>query len=259
MDAFTLTKWYLDCVDADGRAAIAYWTALGWRGLSISWHSVALYDPGAAPYERSSPARVPAPDRVGRGILWRTDPLACTLSCEPQIEPFSAHLPDDGRGVVEWRCEASAARTRVEISDHPGVEGCGYAERLLLTVAPWRLPIDEMRWGRWISADACRSIVWIDWRGAEPLTAVFVDGVRQARAMVTADKVTAGDFVLVLSRPRILHARSIGDIVGAVRPLRALLPAPWLAVEDRKCLSEGVLDGANPAAGWAIHEIVRFP
>jgi hypothetical protein len=165
---------------------------------------------------------------------------------------------DDHRGVVDWTCEAGAAHTSLVLGNC-SVEGLGYAERLLLTVAPWRLPIDEMRWGRWISADARSAIVWIAWRGAEPATVVFVNGVRQTGAVVTDDHVTADRHTLTLSSPRVLHARSIGDVLGRIRPLDALVPASWLSVEDRKCLSVGTLDGADRATGWAIHEIVRFP
>ena len=28
-----LTKWYVDCVDAAGRSAIVYWSAISWRGI----------------------------------------------------------------------------------------------------------------------------------------------------------------------------------------------------------------------------------
>jgi hypothetical protein len=258
MDSFSLTKWYQDAVDPAGRAAIAYSTALGWRGLTVSWHAVALYEPGCPPRERTSLAAADPPSHEDGRITWRPRALDATFSADPLVEPFNIRFLDDRRGVVDWTCEACSTRARMALGDC-SVEGLGYAERLRLTVAPWHLPIDEMRWGRWIAADRRRAIVWIDWRGAEPVTAVFVDGVRQSRATVTDDQVTAGDLVLTLSAPRVLHARSIGDIVGRIRPLRALMPASWLAVEDRKWLSEGTLHGARAATGWAIHEMVRFP
>ena len=45
-------------------------------------------------------------------------------------------------------------------------EGTGYAERLELSIRPWRLPIRELRWGRFVSEGA--SMAWIDWQGADP-------------------------------------------------------------------------------------------
>jgi hypothetical protein len=258
MDSFSLTKWYQDSVDPAGRAAIAYSTALAWRGLMVSWHAVALYEPGSSTREWTSMARTDLPARENGRITWQPRALGATFAADPLLDPFNVRFIDDNRGVVDWTCEAGAARTSVALGNC-SVEGLGYAERLLLTVAPWRLPIDEMRWGRWISADGRRAIVWIDWRGAEPATAVFVNGVRQAGAVVTDDHVTADRLALTLSSPRVLHARSIGDILARIRPLGALVPASWLAVEDRKCLSVGTLDAADRATGWAIHETVRFP
>jgi len=261
MDSFSLTKWYLDGVDHTGRSAIVYWTALGLGGLTITWHSVAIYEPGKEPYLRSSLAHSAEPEEVGGGLSWRADALGCTVTCERRLAPFGARLLEGDAGIVDWRCEAGAARTRMECAGQPALAGPGYAERLILTIPPWRLPIDELFWGRWVSDGGDRSVVWIDWRGAHPLTAVWTDGVRQPQAEVGGDRIVAGDDVLTLSAPRTLHARSVGDIVRTIGPVAALLPASWLAVEDRKCLSAGVLTagGGTQESGWTIHERVRFP
>ena len=147
------------------------------------------------------------------------------------------------------------------MSDGTALSGLGYAERLTLGLPPWRLPIDELRWGRWIAADGGRSIVWIDWRGAQPLTAVFVDGVRHGAATVDDDRVAASDAVLLLTGRRVLHRRALSEVIGAAGPLARVFPAAWLGMEDRKWMSMGTLHGAGapPETGWAIHEHVRFP
>jgi hypothetical protein len=150
---------------------------------------------------------------------------------------------------------------QVTTSDGTALSGLGYAERLTLSIAPWRLPIEALRWGRWIAAEGGRSLVWIDWRGTHPLTAVFVDGVRQGAATVDDDRVAAADVILVLRDRRTLHQRALRDVIGAVGPLARMFPASWLDVEDCKWMSVGTLHGAggSPETGWAIHEHVRFP
>jgi hypothetical protein len=150
---------------------------------------------------------------------------------------------------------------QVMMSDGTALSGLGYAERLTLDLAPWRLPITELRWGRWIAADGGRSMVWIDWRGSRPLTAVFVDGVRAAASTVADDRIVAEDAVLVLTGQRTLHRRSLGDVIGAAGPLSRVFPATWLEVQDCKWMSTGTLHpaGARPETGWVIHEHVRFP
>jgi hypothetical protein len=146
-------------------------------------------------------------------------------------------------------------------SDARRLLGLGYAERLTLSLAPWRLPIDELRWGRWIAGDGLRSVVWIDWRGPRPLTAVYLDGAREPSAAVGDDVVTMGRSALFLTGRRVLHHRALRDIVGRSDALTRVLPEAWLEMQDCKWMSTGTLEatGGRTATGWAIHEHVRFP
>jgi hypothetical protein len=257
---FSFTKWYLDCVDADGRSVILYWAALAWRGLALTWHSVLLHEPGRQAVQRTSLVRVAAPRRRPGAIAWRAPALGCMVSASPRQESFAIRLLDGGRGAVDWHCEAPAAETSVEVAGHAPIRGPGYAERLVLTLAPWRLPIDELRWGRWIAADASRSVVWIDWRGARPATWIFVDGVPQPPAEVTEEGVCAGDASLELEARQPLPARSLRDLIGSIAPLRAMVPASLLALREIKWRSAGTLlaAGKPPLSGWAVHELVSF-
>jgi hypothetical protein len=257
---FSFTKWYLDCVDADGRSVILYWAALAWRGLALTWHSVLLHEPGRQPLQRTSLVRVAAPCRCADAIAWRCPALGCEISAVSRQGPFAVRLLDGARGAVDWTCEAPAAAVSVEVTGHAPIRGPGYAERLVLTLAPWRLPIDELRWGRWIAADASRSVVWIDWRGARPATWIFVDGVRQPPAGVTEEGFVAGDTALRLDARQALPTRSLRDLIGSIAPLKATLPASLLALRETKWRSAGTLlaAGGAPLSGWAIHELVSF-
>jgi len=262
MQTFSLTKWYLDCVDAEGRVAIVYWSALAWRGAEISWHSLAVYQPGAAPLERSSTKAVPPPTNADGALTWHTAPLKCRLTCHSRVPVFAQRLLDCDEGLVDWRCESAHGDVIVECDDHETVRGKGYAECLSMTLPPWRLPIDELRWGRWIAADGDRSVVWIDWRGSHPLTAIFVDGQIQPAASVGDDRIESGDAVLALTDRHTIYSRSLSDTLGKLRPMLApVLPHSWLAVEDRKWRSRGTLRvaGRPDETGWVIHETVRWP
>jgi hypothetical protein len=150
---------------------------------------------------------------------------------------------------------------QVTTSDGTFFSGLGYAERLTLGHAPWRLPIDELRWGRWIASEGSRSAVWIDWRGPHPLTVVFVDGAREPSAVVGDDVISTGRAALTLTGRRVLHHRALRDIVGSSVALTRVLPAAWLEMQDCKWMSTGTLEvpGGRTETGWAIHEHVRFP
>jgi len=140
------------------------------------------------------------------------------------------------------------------------VRGPGYVERLVLTVPAWRLPIRELRWGRWHDAAARRSLVWIDWRGEAPRTWVFVDGARAPGAVVTDECVRAEGLTLLLSQRRTLQARRFAEIATAIPSLRAVTPKSMLALRETKWFSAGTLHESDAAgqAGSAIHELAVF-
>jgi hypothetical protein len=259
-DGFALTKWYLDCVDPAGRAAVAYWAALSWRGLSLLWQNVTRYDPGRTPVEHSSLARVGPPVRDGEMLTWHSEPLGCSVELRPRRPALEVRLLGDDRGAVDWRCETGGTDATFQVGGER-LTGRGYAERLVLTLPPWRIPIRELRWGRWIARDADRSVVWIDWRGSHPATWVLVDGALVPEATVSDAAVRAGDLALDLTEPRTLHERSLDRVVNAIAPLQGLLPASLLALRECKWLSAGECRSAAaaPLAGWAIHELVVFP
>ena len=261
MDGFALTKWYIDCVDGHGRSAMVYSSALAWGRATVSWHSLSIHQPGIDPTHDSSLARLALPGREGPRVFWQARPLGCTVICRPARAPFSQRLLEQADGFVDWQCEASAATVEIELAGQPGLCGTGYAERLVMTLPPWRLPIEELRWGRWVSDDACRSLVWIDWQGPAPRTDVYMDGQPQAPARVADDRVQAGKAVLVLAERRTLYSRSLGSALAGLGPILSMLPSSWRAVDDTKWIRRAHLDvpGTPAEEGWCIHEQVRFP
>jgi len=258
--AFTLTKWYVDCVAPDGRAVIGYWTSLAWRGLALTWQNVVLYEPGRPPARRSSLASAPPPAVSGDAISWSAPALGCVIDVALRQPPFAERLLEDDTGIVEWQVQAPAGVVSVDMRGFAPVRGPGYAERIRITVPPWRLPIRELRWGRWHDAAPDRSVVWIDWRGESPRTWVFVDGIRTSSAVVTDDGVSAGPMNLVLGERRTLEDHALSDIVATIPPLQALVPKSLLALRQTKWCGSGTLSDGSDASlsGHAIHEVVVF-
>jgi hypothetical protein len=253
-----LTKWYFDCVAPDGRVVIGYWAALSWRQLEWNWQNVVLHEPGRAPVRRSSLVRAPPPAVAGESITWSAPALRCRIEVASRQRPIEQRLLEDETGVVEWRVEAPAARVSVDLGGSAPVQGPGYVERIQLTVPPWRLPIRELRWGRWIDAAAGRSVVWIDWRGETPRTWVFVDGVLAPAATVADERVRAGAVDLVLGDSRTLEAQSFTEITASIPLLHSVVPKAILALRQTRWCSLGTLREGDtaPRTGHAIHELV---
>jgi hypothetical protein len=259
---FALTKWYMDCVDADGRTAIAYSTTLTWRGLSVNWHSLATAEPGTPPMERTTTGSIAAPAIENGDITWDAGSLESRFTCQSRTAPIARRLLDNSDGTIDWCCESSCANVTVERAGHKPIRGRGYVECLTMTLPPWRLPIETLRWGRWIGDAVDRSVVWIDWRGPHPLTAVFANGHPQANAVVADAGLTLDGATLSFGRAETLYARSLGDALGVLRPVLApLLPSAWFALEDRKQMCRATLQSGERDAveGWAILETVNWP
>jgi hypothetical protein len=255
-----MTKWYADCVDPAGRAAIAYWASVTIGPANFVWHSVAVYEPGAPPHECTSFADVPPPTVTGDGIRWPAPALGCELVASGSGPAPELELHDSDRGTIAWQCMAPSARTVICVDGHAPVAGGGYVERLVMTVPPWRLPFEELRWGRWIGHDGTRSCAWIDWRGEEPRTWMLVNGVPRAGARVFDALVRVDDASLALPRPRTLHARSLDDVARLLGPFAALVPDSLRVLRETKWCSPGDWcdAGGTPGGGWAIHERTVF-
>jgi hypothetical protein len=180
------------------------------------------------------------------------------MDFEPRQPPIEERLLEGDSGVVEWRVEAPAAEVSVSLRGFAPLRGTGYAERILITIPPWRLPIRELRWGRWIGEAASRSVVWIDWRGESPRTWVFVDGAAAPMSEVTEEGVRAGALEIALGGGRALQARTLAEIASSIPPLRAVVPQSFLGLRQSRWCSDGLLREGNaaPLAGRAIHEVV---
>src|SRR5438034_9233880 len=238
--SFELRKWYLDCVDAEGNAAIAYWAKLRWRYINLYYRRVA----------------VNGVERRCTEISWRQ-----SVSMEASAPPIRRRLFEGPDGIVDWSCEMPRAKARIG-----DVRGDGYAELLRMTGPPWKLPIDELRWGRFIGGET--SVAWIEWRGPLPQKLVFRDGVErdgvvhddrvelplvgQALACPDRLKPVPQRAVLHFGRDRVLADRTVGD---ALPLLKWLFPRRIRNARERKWCSRATL---GEVSGWAIHEIVSF-
>lgn len=212
---------------------IAYWARLAWRGVSVAYSSV-LFD-GAA--DEHLFAIVP-PAIDGDTLTWSAAPLQLEMAMTRQTPAFETTLMDG----VQWRCLMPSASARVRWRDHE-LRGGGYAEVLEMSVAPWKLPIDELRWGRFIGAG---SLVWIEWIGEHPLTLYVSNGA----------PIDAADVVLTIDDERVIRDATLGETLAF---LRRLLPKRIVDTRETKWSGRASLRrGENVDRGTVVYETVRF-
>jgi hypothetical protein len=247
---FELIKWYADAVSAAGDYWIGYSARLRIGRFSAGYSSV-LHNGG----ERHS-LQPCAIAEIAGGVFWRLPALGIAGNWRGTGHPIRRLLYEDAEGAVDWECLLPSAS-----AETGGVTGLGYVERLRLTIAPWRLPIRRLRWGRFLSAR--NSLVWIDWEGDFNSRSVFRNGDPVAAARIDDDGLLLeGGVVLRFDRGLVIRRGPLGStVLAAVPGLDRFAPMRMLQVEERKWRSAAILEtpGAPADRGWAIHEAVTWP
>jgi hypothetical protein len=193
------------------------------------------------------------------GLTWVSPSLGLEARLTPRCSGAESQLYDG----VKWRCVMPSADAIVQLPDRT-IRGRGYGELLEITIAPWRLPIRELYWGR--ATCGATSLVWIRWSGAHPLQQAWRNGMAVAATEVEDDRVLlAGGMRLEMSERVVLREERLAETLKPLRSLAAI-GARALGVRalndaiERKWRSRGILfDGDRRIdEGWVIHERVEF-
>ncbi len=258
---FLLSKWYMDCVSDEGDVFIAYAASLRWKALKINYSSTLRRQHDAQTEANTSLKRYCAPEVSGDSIHWSSKALGVEGKWTALAQPIERTIFESDAGRVEWRCLHPRATAEVSTRNRHQLKGLGYVECLTMSIPPWRLPIDELRWGRFLSNND--ALVWIDWRGASNVRLVFLNGVQIESAEVTEREVVLKQekVILALDEDQLLREGPlIKTALSMIPGIQKLIPLRSLNAYERKWRSRGILScHENVSAGWTIHEIVRWP
>ncbi len=253
---FHLKKWYLDCTAEDGHAFIAYWATVNWGAIKLSYASLIHSAPDAPKTESSTTFRPgPPPELANTKLSWSCPNLNVDGTWSKLCPSAERTLLKNDAGTLKWSCLMPRSQASLSIR---GVtyQGLGYVEHLEMTIAPWLLPIRELRWGQWQSPTT--SLAWIDWRGKLPLSLILRDGLEVPGTISDTEiRLDSGE-QLSLDTNRIIRDGELGaTVLRAIPGVSNLLPPALLRTHEKKWLSRGVLSPQN-ASGFSIHERVVF-
>jgi len=258
--AFQLSKWYLDCVTETGDAAVLYWASLRWGVLRLNYGAALVSLAGDKAEQRYTLRPEHAPEcRADGTIRWCCDRLDVAAQWTGRADGIERTLLDGPRGRIRWNCILPMADASVRVGQHT-LRGLGYVEHLTMTVKPWQLPIDELRWGRFISASD--SLVWISWRGSLPRTWVFANGTELTDAKVGSLGVESSKEVLglIIDDGHVLRSgRLVSTALRSLSWIASLMPR-WRAACETKWVARALVtspSGSNH--GWVVHELVQWP
>jgi hypothetical protein len=257
--SFSLDKWYMDLVAEDGEVVVGYAADVHLFALHLHYASILMRRGGQT--RSMASLRKATPVVEDKTLRWTSRALGVRGTWTADGEGTKETLLSGDAGSVEWDCLMPLAKVEIELEGGRIVRGLGYAEHLTMSIAPWDLPIDELRWGRFTAEGA--SVVWLEWRGPQEKRIVLkhgarVSGVIEDRRIEVPDdeaRVTIEDGALLRDGPLGSSA------LGAIAELHPILPGKLLGIVERKIVAPATLEQpfASAVRGWAISEVVTWP
>ena len=259
---FQLLKWYLDLVTEEGTLLVCYAARLRWGGARIGYTSL-LHSPGTGPAHDATTirrVRLPRFDDGDRTLTWASEPLDVAGRWTRAAPPIRQVLLDTPAGGIEWSCHLPRARGVIQWEGTEYV-GWGYAESLLLTIPPWKVPFRTLWWGR--HASESHAVVWIQWEGGERRRWIWLDGEAAPDACLGGAGVSGlgGGRELRLEPGREVRNRAVLEAITDPLPdFARRLGGSLAAMREHKRVSRSaVVESGRPLDhGWAVHEVVTW-
>ncbi|TLX73285.1 hypothetical protein E9993_15970 [Labilibacter sediminis] len=262
---FYLTKWFLDCIDEDGGTMIAYSAKMSWNGFSVPYTSVFLFQSGKVIINKSRLDQPVSPLKKGEIIEWHDKRYGVKGTWKQTSPTLKEKLYESQNGYLEWCCYQPEANTEVHIKGKGIIKGKGYAEQLTLTIEPWKIHMEQLRWGRFHSGED--SLVWVEFKGEKLKRWVWYNGKKVEATHLDDDHL----FILKLGIQLKLENKQVLEqgkkiyniaksLLSYLPGFNKVIPGFFLNAKEIKWMSRGTLeqDGASIRQGWAIHELVDF-
>lgn len=256
---FHLVKRYLDAIDAEGNSWIVYVAHLKIGPIRLSFSSVLFADQDGEATEESSLQKVNLPE-IGPVMKIQNAGLRIEGTWTKNQSGFEKNLWQDEHGkILNWQCHQPSADVQLTFKGRHFVAK-GYAETLTLPFSPLKLPLELLRWGRFISGDL--SIIWIQWKGKHPLNRVWMNGSKIIDAIHSESGFTfdSGSRKIEFLNPIIIRNGMLGTVIQKYPLLKYLFPKNLLRSEELKLKSETLYSSRDemPVKGWSLYETVQI-
>lgn len=256
--SFCLDKTYFDFTDAEGNCFILYSARLKTGFFQIPYAAY-IFSGSDGKVTEASALAAGVVRQEGDSIFFTNDKLQVSGQWQGGGMAVSSTLYQNGKGIVHWDCHHPLATATIRFGDQ-SFTGLGYAETLRLSVKPWQLPIDELRWGRFLANGT--SITWIQWKGKYPLNKIYHNGVEYNDALFENDRIffNNGACCLHFEQPSLLRKVRFAEHAAKIPLLKFLLKKALLHSLEIKYKSPTSFTAANGTVchGWSIFETVTW-
>ncbi len=259
LTGFNLSKNYFDCIDDEGNCFIVYWAKLEFSLLKLNYSGIIFSNSQNLSIEKSSLKKIKRPI-VNDLMQFKNPALKINGNWERLENPYTILLYTDAKGnKIFWDCHHPKTYTNIEYKDN-SFKGLGYAETLTMEVKPWKLPIDELRWGRFLSENT--TIIWINWKGNYPLNKIIYNGITFEDAIFDENKIMFNNNKSILSfeEKTIIRKGKLANVLARMPWLKLIFKSKILNTIEIKYKSRTSFSiGADiKCKGWSLYEVVTF-
>ncbi len=260
---FYLNKWFLDFIGDNGMVMIFYATELSWKGITVPYKSWLSSKQGHQIHHTSGFRRVEMPTMMEDLIQWGDSGFGVSGVWKSNAKPLYARLIKSDQGNLDWNCFLPHSTVSLNINDQV-LKGVGYVEQLEMTILPWEIPMDQLRWGHfnsdqdylvWIEIVKEKKSQWVWWNGQRMDNCDIEDHLLHS---------PAHDMELELDMGRVLESeKKISNVVKSLTKyipgFSRIVPTRFLLADEIKWYSKGLLrNDTEEKYGSSIHEYVNF-
>lgn len=258
---FFLTKYYADVIDSEtNNLLIVYSGHIKWHAFKIHFSNILQFMNKSE--EQKSFLRFNNCDDEWKHdndeIRLKSDYLNGTWRamdnelCEIMLE--------NSDGYIKWECMMPLANSNVQLcKTEKSFNGLGYIERLTCTIEPWKIPIDNLKWGRFLNE--FHYVVWIWWTGDTNKSLIFYNNKKFTNGIVTDNELIFEEYRLALDEKHEIRKGAIGNTVFKDRSMfRTMFNRSIFKLNECKWQTKSYLFKNNTkiAEGWSIHETVDW-
>lgn len=166
---------------------------------------------------------------------------------------------DNENNDLIWNCHHP--KTKAEILYNGNIyKGLGYAETLISGIKPWNLPIDELRWGRFLTDSD--TLVWINCKGKNSINKIFYNRIEYNDAIFGDDNIIfgCGTYQLKFSEIQIIRKGKLSGLFSGMVLLRIFINRRILNTVEIKYKAKTTFSKNSEflSNGWSLFEIVTW-
>ncbi|CAF1577471.1 unnamed protein product, partial [Adineta steineri] len=207
---FYLCKWYADIIDEEtDDVTIIYLGELEWKFLKVNFTNILQFIQKQTLISRLTLLNYKSPifdddcfQINSNGISGEWKRKSECIFCEK--------LFDNDDGYILWECFIPNGLAQIKVNNKIN-KGLGYVEKLTMTLKPWQVPIDILRWGRFLYEN--QYIIWIRWIGKEEKFLIFHNGIKYSDGIINDEMIEFGNYRLILLEKYILRNGLLSETI----------------------------------------------